>query len=114
MVADSTRTQVSPLEVIPGAELEAADVCVTEVSHVLVLSAVIEVVEADKVDARRVGDASRASVEFSPEGLLDHEPPAENKAAEGTEQITRKERGEVRGPMIAEGESSAKDKGIGD
>lgn len=101
MVADSTRTHVSPLdEVIPGAELEAVDVCVSEVSQLLVLSVVIELLEAAKVDARRVGDSSLGGVEFSLVVLLNHELPQENKPAEGTKQIKKNRTSEVRGPIL--------------
>lgn len=63
MVTPSTRTQVSPLdEEISGAELEVADVCVSEFSRLLVLSVVMELLEAAKVDARGVGDPSLVGV----------------------------------------------------
>lgn len=105
MVSDSTRTQVSPLdEVIPGAELEAADI--SEVARLLVLSVVKELLEAAKVDARRVGESSLAGVELSLEGLLNHELPQENRPAEGTKQTEKKRTSEVRGAIIADREKS--------
>lgn len=115
MVSDSTRTQVSPLdEVFPGAELEAVDVCISEVSTKrLVLSVVIALLEAAKVEARRVGDSS---LEFSLEGLSNHELPQENRPAEGTKQTTEKEKrmSEVSGAIIADREKSAKDRAKSD
>lgn len=53
--------------------------CVSEASQLLVLSAVVELLEAAKVDARRVGVSSLDGVAFSLEGLLNHELPHENK-----------------------------------
>lgn len=83
MVSTSTRTQVSlPEDVISSAELEAVGACISEFSRLLVLSVVIELPEAAEVDARRVGDSSLAGVEFSLEGLLNHELPQKNKPAE--------------------------------
>lgn len=94
VVSPSARTQVSLLDaVIAGAELEVVDACASEFSQLLVLSVVMELLEAAKVDARRVGDSSLAGVEFSLEGLLNHELPRENKPAEGTKQTETKERG---------------------
>lgn len=69
------------------------DVFVSEDSQLLVLSVVVELVEAAKVDARRVGDFSLAGVAFSLEGLLNHELPQDNKPAEGAKQTNRKKRG---------------------
>lgn len=80
VVDDSTRIQVSILdEVVPGAKLETVDMCVSEVSRLLVLSVVMELLEAAKVDARRVGASSLTGEELSPEELLNHELPKENK-----------------------------------
>lgn len=84
---------MSPLdERISGAELEAVVVCVSEFSTVLELCVVTGIVEAAKVDARRVGKSSLAGVELCLEGLLNHELPQENKPAEGTKEAERKER----------------------
>lgn len=84
---------MSPLdEMISGAELEAVVVCVSEFSQVLELCVVTGILEAAKVDARRVGESLLAGVVFSLEGLLNHELPQENKPAEGTKQAKRKER----------------------
>lgn len=92
VVSDSTRTQASPLdEVISGAGLEAVDVCASEFSALLVLSVVIELLEAARVDARRVGDTSLAGAEFSLVGPLNHELPQENKPAEDIKKKRRKE-----------------------
>ncbi|TNN67843.1 hypothetical protein EYF80_021997 [Liparis tanakae] len=63
--------------------------CVSEVSWLLALSGVTELLEADKVDARRVGDSSLTGEELSPEELLNHELPQENKPAEGTQPIKK-------------------------
>ena len=85
VVSDSTRTQSTMLdEVISGAELEALDVWVSGFSRVLVLSVVIGIPEAGKVDARRVGEPTLAGALLSLEGLLNHELPQENKPAKGT------------------------------
>lgn len=70
-------------------ELEAVDVISSEVSQLLVLSVVIELLEATKVDARRVGGSSLAGVEFSLKGPLNHELPQENKPAEGIKQTKK-------------------------
>lgn len=87
---------------ISGAELEAAeDVCVSELSQLLVLSVVAELLEADGADVGRAGDSSPAGVEFSPVTLLNHRLPHENKPAEGTEQSRRKERNAFRGALTA-------------
>lgn len=76
-------------EVVPGAKLETVDMCVSEVSRLLVLSVVMELLEAAKVDARRVGASSLTGEELSPEELLNHELPKENKPAEGTQPIKK-------------------------
>lgn len=103
MVSESTRTQISALDdVIPEEELEAVDVSVSEVSQLLVLSVVIELLEAAKVDARRVGGSSLDGVEFSLKGPLNHEPPQENKPTEGTKQT--KKLSEVRGAQLLQTE----------
>lgn len=53
MVSASTRIQASPLEEgISGAGLEVVDVGVSEFSQLLLLSVVIDILEAAKVDAR--------------------------------------------------------------
>lgn len=84
---------MSPLdEMISGAELEAVVVCVSEFSQVLELFVVTGILEAAKVDARRVGEPSLAGVVLSLEGLLNHELPQENKPAEGTKRAKRRER----------------------
>jgi len=53
VVSASTWIQVSLLEkVISSAGLEAVNVCASEFFKLLVLSAVIELLEEDRVDAR--------------------------------------------------------------
>ncbi len=89
---------------ISGAELEAVDVCASEIFQLFVLSVVMELLEAAKVDARRVGDSSLAVVEFSLEGPSNHELPQENKPAEGTKQRNRTEQRGVRSTIIADRE----------
>lgn len=74
VVSASTRTQVSLDEVVSGVELEAVDV-----SQLLAFSVVMELLEAAKVDARRVGESSLVGVELSLERTLNHELPQENK-----------------------------------
>ena len=67
--------------------------------------------EAGKADARRVGESTPAGALLSLEGLPNHEPPQENKPAEGTKYNTKKTRSEVRGVFLP---TSAEDKNNSD
>lgn len=114
VVVASGRTQACVSTLTPAAdgtapaELEGVKMCHSEFSKLLLLSAIVGLSEASKVEPRRVDVSSPAGVESSLVAAVNHERPHENKPAEVRKQ--RKITGGIRRPEDSVRDNAAKNK----
>lgn len=114
VVVASGRTQACVSTLTPAAdgtapaELEGVKMCHSEFSKLLLLSAIVGLSEASKVEPRRVDVSSLAGVGSSFVAAVNHERPHENKPAEVRKQ--RKITGGIRRPEDSVRDNAAKNK----